>query len=158
MNEQIRSDQDISCTPCQEITDGYGLIHLTHIIDIDEPGRLFIFDEYYGEIEGYFRFFITHSIPAYVMEYSINEHMNVHFVREYRVSSSTEQRFVGQDVVSANEKYIAHLLYDLEELIEIVRIYYRGESNFAYGHTDIQLIDFKVAGSSIHFLAYSDIF
>lgn len=123
---------------------------------MQQPGRLFTFDDYYSQEIKPYRFLVTHSIPAYVNEFSINEHFNANFLRSYSVSTDTENRFVGKDVVSANQKFVAHLMLDLEKLIEVVRIYYRNETRFAYGHTDIELKDFTVDVSSIHFLGNED--
>jgi len=123
---------------------------------LTEPGRLFTFDDYYSSKITPFRFFVTHSAPAYVTEFSINEHLNVHLVRHYIVSFEMYERFVGKDSLCVNEKYVAHLMFDLEKVIEVVRIYYRGETNFAYGHTDIELTRFTTSVSSIHFLGYKD--
>lgn len=133
------------------------LLKMTHVINITEAGRIFTIDEYYSDTTLLpYNIFVTHSTPASVFEISINEHFNPRVVRSYTVPDEAIRKYIGLDVLTVTDKYIAHLILDLEDVIEIVRIYYRNESNFAYGHSDLKLTNFKNPISSIHFLDYFD--
>jgi hypothetical protein len=130
---------------------------MTHVINLTELGRIFAIDEYTSDIVLLpYSIFVTHSTPASVFEISINEHFNPQVIRSYTVPDESIRKYIGLDVLTVTDKYIAHLIKDLEEVIEIVRIYYRNESNFAYGHSDLRLTSFKTPISSIHFLDYYD--
>jgi hypothetical protein len=50
--------------------------------------------------------------------------------------------------------YIAYLLYDNYEDEQVVRVFYRNETNFGLGHTHIRLNTFKNKISAISFLGY----
>ena len=136
------------------------ILELTHRVDFSEAGRLFTFSDYSISNSGVddtpFYIYITHSAKPSVYELSINSHFNLNSVRLYTVYSDYTSRLVGSDVLSVNKVYIAHLMFDLERMIEIVRIYYRDSSNFAYGHTNILLKSFVTRISAISFLDYSN--
>lgn len=133
------------------------ILELTHAINITEAGRLFTLSDYYStEATLPFKIFVTHATPASVYEISVNEHFNPNIVRVYKVPNGYSRKFIGEDVLSVTKKYIAHLMFDLEDAIEVVRIYYRNESNFAYGHSDLRLTKFLRPVTSIHFLDMSD--
>ena len=126
-------------------------------MNFSEAGRLFTFSDYVNGIDPTpYYVYMTHSAPAIVYEIAINSHFNANFVRSFVVYDEYVSRLVGSDVLSVNQIYIAHLIFDLERMIEIVRIYYRDASNFAYGHTDILLKKFVTRVSVVSFLDFSD--
>ena len=137
---------------------GSQILELTYRMSFSETGRLFTFTDYFNaEIdETPFYVYITHSTLPAVHEVAIDSHFNVNFVRSYIVYNEYKGRLIGSDVLSVNQVYVAHLMFDLERMIEIVRIYYRNSSNFAYGHADILLNKFITRVSVVSFLDYSD--
>lgn len=152
LKELISNGQDFNSLP-----NSREFLRMTHVIKITEAGRLFNFEAYYTNLPlNPFQIFVTHVSPASVFEISINEYFNPRIARQYVVATQTAHRFIGQDVLSATEKFVAHLMFDLEDQVEVVRIYYRDESNFAYGHSDLTLKTFINRVSSIHFFDYHD--
>jgi hypothetical protein len=125
---------------------------LTHVVRIPQSGKLFSFNDFYSIDELPYKLFVTKANPASVYELSINNHFNVRIDRIYTVSEDDVGKFIGQDILSMNRKFIAHLLFDLEDSLEVIRIYYRNETNFAYGHSDLKLKKFLTPIATINFL------
>jgi hypothetical protein len=136
----------------------FAFMSLTHVLRIPEAGKLFSFNDFYSLDIIPYKLFLTKANPASVYEISINEHFNVRIDRIYTVPEKDIPKFIGQDILSMNEKYIAHLLIDLEDMLEVVRIYNRNETNFAYGHSDIKLNKFLTPIASITFLDSNNIY
>lgn len=135
----------------------FDFLTLTHAINLTQAARLFSFNDFFSfQNSAPYEIFVTHASPASIFEININEHFNPRVIRCYKVAEESTSKFIGRDVISVTRKYIAHLMMDLSDMVEVVRIYYRNESNFAYGHSDIKLRKFVVRVSTIHFLDPDD--
>ena len=133
------------------------ILKLTYRLAFRETGRLFTFSDYFNDIDTTpFYIYLTHSTLPAVHEIIVNPYLSVNRVRSYIVYDEYKGRLIGSDVLSVNEVYIAHLMYDLERMVEIIRIYYRHSSNFAFGHTDILLDKFITRVSVVSFLDFSN--
>ena len=101
-------------------------------------------------------FFSSTPSPPIVYEFVIDEFLNVNIKKIYEVKSDDVLRYIGNDKIWANEKYVAFLLYDYRSLRQVIRIYYRGETNFGVGHSNIVLNEFSMDLSTMKFMEFND--
>ena len=58
------------------------------------------------------RFYVTLTTPPGVMEVDFSDHYNVFGMSLYVINEVTS-RYVGKNVLTANNKYIAHIMEDI---------------------------------------------
>lgn len=119
-------------------------------------GRIFT-ERSFRNVDVDFNFFLTSDAPPLVYEWNIDEKRNARNYRTfgYDAFNLTTHRYRGLDSVSVNKNYIAHLLFDTHEFRQVLRIYDRGETNFASGHTHVILDQFTTQVNAFTWLRYS---
>ena len=101
-------------------------------------------------------FFSSTPSPPVVYEFVIDEFLNVNIKKIYEVKSDDVLRYTGNDKIWANEKYVAFLLYDYRSLRQVVRVFYRDETNFGVGHSNIVLSGFNFDVGTMKFLEFKN--
>lgn len=127
-------------------------INMTYIYKEPTIGRIFT-EKSYNLQKSDFTFFTSLSSPPVIFEFLIDETMNVNMNKVYS-DNSRSQRYKDSELITVNNKFIAQLLYDRKLLKQVIRIYYRNETNFGVGHIHIHLEDYKFSISGIQFLSY----
>ena len=129
--------------------------YVTTVIEMNDIGRIFTEKSYLLNIDE-FRFFVSSASPPVVYQFLVDRTMNVNIEREYRVESHDSERYIGNREVTVNADYIAMLLLDADTEKQVVRLFYRKETNFGVGHTHVPLINFTTFISSLTFLGYEN--
>ena len=99
-------------------------------------------------------FFSSTPSPPVVYEFVIDQYLNINTKKIYEVKSDDVLRYIGDDKIWVNEKYVAFLLYDYRSLRQVVRVFYRDETNFGIGHSNIVLNEFNSEVSTMKFLEF----
>jgi hypothetical protein len=129
----------------------------SHRINIEEAGRIFSEKAYGDKDTELFNFYVATRSPAAVIQMAIDLNNNVNIVRLYGQSfRDLSQRYFSEDYVTVNRDYIAQLLFDTHTVEQVVRIYFRNETNFSSGHAHIRLNNFVLGISTMAFLGWKD--
>jgi hypothetical protein len=129
----------------------------SHRINIEEAGRIFSEKSYGDKDTELFNFYVATRSPAAVIQMAIDRNNNVNIVRLYGQSfRDVSQRYFSEDYVTVNRDYIAQLLFDTHTVEQVVRIYFRNETNFSSGHAHIRLNKFIGGISTMSFLGWKD--
>lgn len=126
---------------------------ITYVYTLLDIGRIHT-EKAYRLDQTNFYFFVSTPSPPLVYQFAINHNNNINLERVYDANSRERQRYVGNDQISVNSDYIALVLFDNFDLTQVIRVFYRRETNFGVGHTHISLKNFTTSISAMTFLGY----
>ena len=148
--EHEKNDTAINIT-----TEDYSFRFTSIFSDIRDIGRIVTEKEYMLEKKDFYMF-VSQPFPPIVYQLVIDDTLNVNMEREFDTNCNSIHRYIGNGEVTVNADYLAMLLFDRFEEEQVIRVFYRNETNFGLGHTHIRLTKFKTSINSISFLGYTD--
>lgn len=128
-------------------------IKLSFLMDVKEVGRIFTEKDYRLDKED-FVIYVSSPSPPVVYEIVINDILNVNIKKIYDIEGSSKLKYIGQDMITVNRRYVAFLIYSYADMRQMVRILSRNETLGSLGHVDIPLHGFTQPISSINFMGY----
>lgn len=133
------------------------VLNATHVIVVEEVGRIFTEKVFRDRAADMFNFYIATRSPPVIILIQIDGNKNTNIARVFgQAFRDTSQRYFSEDYVTVNRDYIAHLLFDTHNVEQVIRIYFRNETNFSTGHTHIRLNQFIYGISTMAFLGWQD--
>jgi hypothetical protein len=133
------------------------VLNATHVISIEEAGRIFTEKAHRDRNTDVFNFYVAARSPPIIIQMQVDDNKNANIARVFgQAFRDTSQRYFSEDYVTVNRNYIAHLLFDTHNVEQVIRIYFRNETNFSTGHTHIRLFRFIYGISTMSFLGWQN--
>ena len=126
-----------------------------YIYPLINIGKIFMSEEYKSKYDIGLIFFTSTRSPPIIYEIALDHFLSVYMKKVYKVINEDTTRFVGMDMISISDKYIAFLIFDFHVELQVIRIFDRNETFYAIGYTDIYLHNFEYDVCTLKFLDYS---
>lgn len=129
-------------------------LQFTSAFNLKNAGHIYTDKGYKRDTSNILKFATSTNSPPVVYEFYIDSTQNMNVRRIYANEENDLGRFIGLDKIVFNNMYLLHLLWDSIDLVQVLRVYNRQETNFGIYLTQIIFNEFRSPVSGFKFLSY----